>query len=105
MNSHELNTALTMELINYRNTDELTPDLKRLLMELVWEISHDRYKSLSENLRIMCEAKAYEHVCKHSIHFNQKTCGNAKSYVSVIIRSAFAGTICKHGNFKKTVEI
>jgi tRNA U38,U39,U40 pseudouridine synthase TruA len=95
MTPDELNTALKMEIINYKEINEITNDLKRLLMELVWLVSYERFEFLSENLRTMCEAKAYEYVCKHSIHYNPEKSDNAMLYVKTIIRCSFAITIKK----------
>jgi hypothetical protein len=97
MTPDELNTALRMEIIHYRQTDELTPDLKRLLMELVWlETPKARYGHISDNVKILCEAKAYEDACKHCIHFNPERTENARAYVGQIIWSSFYGTIKKY---------
>jgi len=106
MNSEELNTALRTEIIHYRETDELTPDLKRLLMELVWrETPKARYEYVSDNVKILCEAKAYEDACKHCVHYNPEKSENASAYVGQIIWSSYCGTIKKHATelgFKTT---
>ena len=97
MNRDELNTALRMEIINYRNTNVLTPDLKRLLMEVVWlETPKARYSHISDNVKILCEGKAYEDACKHCIHFNPEKTDNAFAYMVQIVWSSFYGTIKKH---------
>jgi hypothetical protein len=105
MTIEEINNELLKELTLYRNSDTLSIELKKLLMCMVLDISYDRYKFLTEDLRTMCEAKAYEDACKHSIHFNPEKSSNAKAYVTVIIRSSFACVMGKHGNFKKTREV
>ena len=97
MNNDELNTALKMEIINYRNTDELTLDLKRLLMEVVWlETPKKRYKHIPDNVKILCEADAFIAACKHCIHFNPERSDNAYAYVVQIVWNSFYGTIKKH---------
>ena len=97
MNRDELNTALKMEIIIYRNTDEMTPDLKRLLMEIVWlETPKTRYAHISDNVKILCEADAYIAACKHCIHYNPERSDNAFAYVVQIVWSSFYGTIKKH---------
>jgi hypothetical protein len=97
MTREELNTALRMEIINYRATDELTPDLKRLLMEMVWlETPKPRYVHISDNVKIICEAKAYEDACKHGIHYNPEKSDNAFAYMTQIVWSSYCGTIKKH---------
>lgn len=104
MNKEELNTALKMELINYQTTNELTDDLKRLFLETIMGVSkEERYKYLNDNLKIYCEAKAYEDLCRHAIHFNPDRGDNAYAYVNQIIRSSFACMIVRHGNYPKTV--
>jgi len=97
MKTDELNTALRMEIIHYRETDVLTPDLKRLLMELVWlETPKARYNHISDNVKILCEAKAYEDACKHCIHFNPDKSSKPSSYMVQIIWNSYYGTIKKH---------
>lgn len=97
MTPEELNTALRMEIIHYRETDELTPDLKRLLMELVWkEMAKERYVFITDNIKILCESDAYIAACKHCIHYNPEKSENARAYVIQIIGCSFAGTIKKH---------
>lgn len=97
MNTDELNTALKMEIIHYRETDELTLDLKRLLMELIWlETPKARYKCIPDNIKILCEAKAYEDACKHCIHFNPEKTDNARAYVGQIICCSYYSTIKRH---------
>ena len=97
MTREELNTALRMEIIHYKETDELTPDLKRLLMEVVWlETPKARYSYISDNVKILCEAKGYEDACKHCIHFNPEKSDNAFAYMVQIIWSSYYGTIKKH---------
>lgn len=99
MTRDQLNTALKMEIINYRNTDELTPDLKRLLMEVVWlETPKSRYKGIPDNVKILCEAKAYEDACKHCIHYNPEKSDNAFAYMVQIVWNSFYGTIKKHAS-------
>jgi hypothetical protein len=106
MTSEELNTALRMEIIHYRETNVLTLDLKRLLMELVWlEMTKERYKFISDNIKILCETDAYVAACKHCIRYNPEKTDNAQAYVRQIIGSAFAGTIVKYASklgLKKT---
>ena len=97
MNRDELNIALKMEIIHYRETDELTPDLKRLLMEVVWlETPKIRYNHIPDNVKILCEAKAYEDACRNCIHFNPERSDNAFAYMVLIIWSSYYGTIKKH---------
>jgi hypothetical protein len=97
MTTDELNTALTMEIIHYKETDELTPDLKRLLMELIWlETPKARYKFLSDNIKILCEADAYVAACKHSIHFDPKKSDKPNLYMGQIIWCSYCSTIKKH---------
>jgi len=97
MNQDELNTALRMEIIHYRATDELTKDLKMLLMELVWlEMVKERYKFISDIIKILCESEAYVACCKHCGHYDPKKSEDARAYVRQIIGSSFAGTIVKH---------
>jgi hypothetical protein len=86
-----------MEIINYRATDVLTLDLKRLLMEVVWlETPKTRYKCISDNIKILCESEAYVAACKHCIHYDPTKSDNAFAYVVQIIWSSFYGTIKKH---------
>jgi hypothetical protein len=97
MKVDELNTALKMEIIHYKETDELTPDLKRLLMEVVWlETLKARYNHISDNVKILCEAKGYEDACKHCIHFNPEKSDNAFAYIVQIVWSSYYSTIRKH---------
>jgi hypothetical protein len=97
MTRDELNTALKMEIINYRKTDVLTPDLKRLLMEIVWlETPKPRYRCISDNVKILCEADAFVAACKHCIHYDPKKSDNAFAYVVQVVWSSYYGTIKKH---------
>jgi len=94
----ELNEKLLKELVLYKETDTLTDELKRLLMELIWQESKkSRYKHISENTIILCEADAYVAACKHSIHFNPERSDKPSSYVGQIIWCSYINTIKKHG--------
>ena len=105
MNKEELNVALRMELINYQTTNVLTDDLRRLFLEcIIYASKKEVYKNLSDNLRIYCEAKAYEDCCKHTSNFPHERCKNAYAYVGQIIGSSFACMIVRHGKYSKTKE-
>jgi len=97
MNTDELNTALKMEIIHYKETDEITDDLKRLLMELIWrESKKKRYGFVSDNTKILCEADAYVAACKHCSHFNPEKSDKPSLYVGQIIWCSYINTIKKH---------
>jgi hypothetical protein len=97
MTTDELNTALTMEITHYRVTDELTPDLKRLLMELIWlETKKKRYGHIGDNIKILCEADAYVAACKHCIRFDPKKSDKPNLYIGQIIWCSYIQTIKKH---------
>jgi hypothetical protein len=97
MTTDELNTALVMEITHYRQTDEITPDLKRLLMEVIWlETKKKRYEHISDNVKILCEADAYIAACKHCIHFDPKKTDKAIPYMGQIIWCSYVNTIKKH---------
>jgi hypothetical protein len=97
MKLDELNTALRMEIINYRETNKLTPDLKRLLMELIWlETPKARYEFVSDNIKILCEADAYVAASKHCIHFDPQKSRKPSLYVGQIIWCSYINTIKKH---------
>ena len=94
----EQNADLTKELLEYKTSNKLTTDLKKLFMEMIWiEIAKDPYDYATDNLKIMMEAKAYEDCCRHSEHFNPDRSDNVVAYIGQIIRSAFANIIGKHG--------
>lgn len=107
MKADQMNMALQMEIIGYRETDNLTMDLKILLMELIWlEMAKDRYKFITDNIKILCEAEAYIECCKHCIHYNPEKSDNARAYVIQIIGCAFAKTIKTNAaelGLKKTI--
>jgi len=89
MTTDELNTALVMEITHYRQTDELTLDLKRLLMELIWlESPKSRYAHIPDNVKILCEADAYIAACKHCIHFDPKKTDNTESIYKKMLKSS-----------------
>ena len=98
MKNEQLSVALTMEVINYLNTNELNNDLRRLFLEVIILTSQRKeYDTLPDNLRIYCEAKAYEDLCRLSVHYNPEKTGNALPYMTTIARSSFACMIVKHG--------
>jgi hypothetical protein len=97
MNMDKLNTALKIEIIHYKKTDELTDNLKRLLMELIWlESKKKRYEFVNDNTKILCEADAYVAACKHCIHFNPERSDKPNLYVGQIILCSYINTIKKH---------
>ena len=95
--ARQKNERLLKELALYKETDTLTPKLKRMLMELIWEESKkSRYKCIGENLIILCEADAYVAACKHSIHFNPERSDKPNLYIGQIIWCSYCSTIKKH---------
>lgn len=106
MTAEELNTALRMEIIHYRETDNITQELKSLLMILILQESEKRLSKVSDTVRISCESEAYIACCKHCIHYNpdvkSKSDTPAISYVRTIIRCAFADTLHKEAWHEKT---
>ena len=97
MKPEELNTALRMEIIHYRETDEITNELKLFIMELILAESKKRLSIGSDNIKILCEARAYIDCCKHCIHYNPDKSDNAYGYIMQLIRCAFALEIAKNG--------
>ena len=105
MTPEQLNTVLVMELINYQTTNTLNDDLRRLFLECIIIVSKkERYKNLSDNLRIYSEAKAYEDLCRHSVHYNHEKSDKAFAYICQIIQSSFACMVGKHGKCSKTIK-
>jgi hypothetical protein len=95
--NEELNKLLLKELASYKETDTLTDELKKLLIDLICQESKkSRYNRVSENVKILCEAEAYVAACKHSIHFNPEKSDNATAYVVQIIWCSYCSTIKKH---------
>jgi hypothetical protein len=94
----ELGKQLEEQIKFYRETDILTPALKSLLMKaILWQSQLERYQKVTDNVRILCEAKAYIDCCKNCIHYtNPNGEGHAVSYVVQIIRCAFASEIKKN---------
>lgn len=92
-----LNTALRTEIIHYRETDEITVDLKSLLMTLILEESEKQLQAISPNIRIRCESEAYLDCCKNSIHFDPKLKLEPTTHIGMIIRCAFNDTMRKEG--------
>jgi hypothetical protein len=100
MTPEEINEGLLKEFALYRETDAVSPELKRLLMDLILQVSYGRYKNMNENLRILCESEAYIHCCKNSVYFNPNKTNKARAYVVTIIRCSFASTVVKEIHFK-----
>lgn len=103
--ARQRNEQLLKELTHYKKTDELTPKLKSMLMELIWqETGKFRYKFVSENVKILCEADAYVAVCKHSVHFNPEKSDKPSLYIGQIIWCSYINTIKKHCDNLATIK-
>lgn len=101
------NTELYNELMTCKATGELSELLKKMYMELVWEMSaSNRYAFLNQKDRSRCEAKAYNDLCDHGLHYNPKVSKFPISYMETIIISSFTIVISKvRGNYAHlTVE-
>ena len=72
MTPEEVNEELLKEFAIHKETDIVTPELKKLLMDLIWQESYTRYNDMNENLKILCESDAYTHCCKNSIYIYRK---------------------------------
>ena len=103
----EYNQKLLLELEYSQAKGEMTEDLKFLCFELANDISlnKERYPFIDEDMRVMCVVFAYDACARHVMKFNRERSDNAYSYVSVIIRSSFAGTLKKQYDRRKTVSL
>jgi len=103
----EYNEKLLVELVYSQAKGEMTEDLKLLCFYLADDISKNkkRYPFIDEDTRVMCVAFAYDACVRHVMKFNRERSDNAYSYVSVIIRSSFAGTLKKQYDRRKTVSL
>ena len=99
----ELNNKLLLELEYSQAKGEANQDLKLLYFELANRISKNKkkYPFLNEDLRVLCVAQAYYACILHAIKFNRKRSEDAYSYISIIIRSSFAGTIKRQSDKKR----
>jgi hypothetical protein len=101
----EQNKSLIKEIIHYKETNELTLELKKIFMELIWlETEKARYKYISDNVKILCEAKAYEDCCKHAIRFNLEKSDKPNLYMGQIIWCSYINTIKKSCPELKTIR-
>lgn len=103
--ARQQNERLLKEIIHYKETDELTTELKRLFIELICNESNKaRYKMVSDNVKILCEADAYVACCKHSIHFNPEKSDKPTLYMGQIIWCSYINTIKKHSPNLTTIR-
>jgi hypothetical protein len=99
-----LTDDLIIGITHFNEFNELTPDFRRTLIEMIWkESDSERYAKPmeNENLKILCEADAYIQCCKNAGLCNLDRCKDPYSYIVMIIRCSFAKIFAKHGNFKK----
>jgi hypothetical protein len=95
---------LIIGITHFKEFNELTPDFRRALTEMIWkESDSERYAKpmKNENLKILCESEAYIRCSKNAGLCNLDRCKNPQAYIVTIIRCSFASTFAKHGNFKK----
>jgi hypothetical protein len=102
----ETNKDLLREIILYQETDELTVELKKIFMELIWlETKNSKYEKVTDNVKILCESKAYEDCCKNSIYFNPDKSDKPSLYMINIIRCSYSIIIKKYSNnLLKSIE-
>jgi hypothetical protein len=93
----EYNEKLLLELEYSQAKGQMSEDLKLLCFNIANDISlnRERYPFIDEDMRVMCVVFAYEACTRYVMKFNREKSDNAYSYVSVIIRSSFAGTLKK----------
>jgi hypothetical protein len=97
--SKNFEKRLLKAVICYKKKNKCSFELKKMLMKLIWrETKNERNKYLTDNVRIICEAKAYEDCCRHASNFNPEKSDKPTSYMKCIIRSSFAGMIKKHAS-------
>jgi len=107
MTKEEYNEKLLVELAYSQAKGEVSEDLKLLCFNLANDISKnkERYPFIDEDMRVMCVVFAYEACVRHIMKFNREKTSNAYAYVSVVIRSSFAGTLKKQYNRKKAISL
>jgi len=95
----EYNEQFLLEIAYQKETSEISDKAKNLLYLLIKEIvNSERYKYLNDEMKYICTIHAYEACITHIWNFNLEKSGNAYAYITTIIRSSIASTICRLKN-------
>lgn len=105
MTREEYNEQFLIGLADKKQTGNISDEIKILLYQFIREVSNSsRYAFLNEDMKYICVILAYEACMEHIWKFNAEKSDNAYSYISVIIRSSFAGTLGKLKNNEIAIE-